>query len=1153
MLSLIALSVPTSALASPVFHQQCIFVSDATTQQGGHDSVPVTLPLNQYWTATIADAAWIWGEDIFDIAKFDPSVNKTETFTKTFTVTGSSTASLNIAADNLYTARINGTVVDQHTEDPYLASNFETTHTTVIPAGLIHPGTNTLEIEVTNIGVATDARYNPAGLLYKLIVAADTCAVVPPVPPGPQPGHLVLTKHVVNDGGGVAAPSDFQLHVMTTDESPLDVANSPHAGSDTGITYELAPGDYTVSEDPGAHYQTTYSDFCAGGHVHITAGGNTECLVTNTFVPPPSCTVVSDPSTQEAGHDSAVLTFIHASWTHLLDSMGAKWIWGEDGVVDPVGNTTEVFTKVVHVNGTPSSATVDFATDNGYQVRVNGVLVGTDQIASEFNYGATTTLNILPNLTPNADNTIEFTVHNLAMTGGTQQTNPAGLIYAIHINDSTCSIPDPHQSATIVATKIVCDSDTDLPNLAGNSHATDANTASAFLASHPSCHLQSGWQFEWGNQDAGDAGNALIGPAGNGYTTSAQTDGTGSVTMTVPLANVNSIHIREVLKSGFIPFTFDSASSTPNGNSVSAELSCHQDGLNYDNLDYINSPTAGNTYYCVAYNAPKPSEGPGPGKFKVHIFKYLDNGDGGVAQIPNDSNAPHFPMIATYSIFGVGINLFPGDGYVLGDGGGVGGSDGGLQFAANTIPLSLGDTYGTHEVTGGDSVVVANADSCTPGKYLLEGYKTGDTLSDAQSATISSSAPNYLGIMHDKYVIVVNKACPAGQGGGDTTHTDETIVVHAGDLDTTSSNPLLVIVAGLNKWFFYNDTNDTVDNTLGSFVTGPATAPLGTGSAQMTDADANARPDIATYQFSGTKLADITSLAFSAYSHSGVAGASESPYLVMNVDFTGVSGAYQRRLVYVPSDNGSVPQDAWNTNDAVNGGAAKWVYSGPNWPATLVGPDAGLTVPGTTTRTWSAILADYPNARLLPSGGFVGVRVGEPGPAAYTGNVDRFVIGVKTGTNIDTKTYDFEPTAITPKTVINGGGGGGGGGGFITRAGSVLGASTSTPDVCSPLLTSFLKLGWKNDPTQVKKLQLFLASHLGITLPATGVFGPATLNAVKLFQKGQWDSVLKPWFGQPGSGISSADTPTGFVYQTTKWRINNIWCPGSEAFPTTLQ
>jgi hypothetical protein len=67
--------------------------------------------------------------------------------------------------------------------------------------------------------------------------------------------------------------------------------------------------------------------------------------------------------------------------------------------------------------------------------------------------------------------------------------------------------------------------------------------------------------------------------------------------------------MREVLQSGFIPFTFDAASTTPNGNNVSAEFSCANDGLNYDNWEFIRNPQAGHTYYCVAFNAPTPTPG----------------------------------------------------------------------------------------------------------------------------------------------------------------------------------------------------------------------------------------------------------------------------------------------------------------------------------------------------------------------------------------------------------------------------------------------------------------------------------------------------------------------------------------------------------------
>jgi len=228
-----------------------------------------------------------------------------------------------------------------------------------------------------------------------------------------------------------------------------------------------------------------------------------------------------------------------------------------------------------------------------------------------------------------------------------------------------------------------------------------------------------------------------------------------------------------------------------------------------------------------------------------------------------------------------------------------------------------------------------------------------------------------------------------------------TVIVSAADLDYTSSDPAVVAADGLNKWFMYNDTNDTIDNTLGSFVAGPEPSPHGRGSVQFTlGASPLDRKNIATYQFRGKSLASITKMSFSAYSHSGVAGPTESPFLNFNVDFTGSSSTFQGRLVYVPSANGPVPQDTWNTFDVINSGNALWTWSrymssGNKWPDN--DPNQ--------YRTWSAIKTAFPNARILPGDGWLGIRVGEPGPTNYTGNVGSFTLG----TTIGTTRFEFEP------------------------------------------------------------------------------------------------------------------------------------------------
>jgi peptidoglycan hydrolase-like protein with peptidoglycan-binding domain len=71
------------------------------------------------------------------------------------------------------------------------------------------------------------------------------------------------------------------------------------------------------------------------------------------------------------------------------------------------------------------------------------------------------------------------------------------------------------------------------------------------------------------------------------------------------------------------------------------------------------------------------------------------------------------------------------------------------------------------------------------------------------------------------------------------------------------------------------------------------------------------------------------------------------------------------------------------------------------------------------------------------------------------------------------------------------------------------------------------------------KLQIFL-NAVGIVVPITSVFDEATDQAVRTFQLKYLVDVLTPW------DISEA---TGYVYKTTRAKINNMVCPGSEAVP----
>lgn len=105
--------------------------------------------------------------------------------------------------------------------------------------------------------------------------------------------------------------------------------------------------------------------------------------------------------------------------------------------------------------------------------------------------------------------------------------------------------------------------------------------------------------------------------------------------------------------------------------------------------------------------------------------------------------------------------------------------------------------------------------------------------------------------------------------------------------------------------------------------------------------------------------------------------------------------------------------------------------------------------------------------------------------------------------------------------------------------GRVLGAATST-NVCDGMfITSYMRMGQDNPVEQVYRLQVFL-TVLGLQTPLTGIFDAATDAAVRAFQSRYVNDVLSPW------GITD---PTGYVFKTTRAKINNMVCPGSEPAP----
>ncbi|GAB4321977.1 MAG: hypothetical protein Kow0010_02500 [Dehalococcoidia bacterium] len=160
------------------------------------------------------------------------------------------------------------------------------------------------------------------------------------------------------------------------------------------------------------------------------------------------------------------------------------------------------------------------------------------------------------------------------------------------------------QEITIIAHKIVCNSEADLPNRDGGADIV-AGTAAALATGN--CQLASGWTFEWAydSQQSKPLDGGLIGTANGTFGTwnaFGPTDGSGQASATVPYNNGEKIWVREQLQAGYLGFSGHTTPAPGTSGNVSAEMWCHTDVLNYDNYDFIAGHNAGQTVYCVALN-----------------------------------------------------------------------------------------------------------------------------------------------------------------------------------------------------------------------------------------------------------------------------------------------------------------------------------------------------------------------------------------------------------------------------------------------------------------------------------------------------------------------------------------------------------------------
>jgi len=184
---------------------------------------------------------------------------------------------------------------------------------------------------------------------------------------------------------------------------------------------------------------------------------------------------------------------------------------------------------------------------------------------------------------------------------------------------------------------------------------------------------------------------------------------------------------------------------------------------------------------------------------------------------------------------------------------------------------------------------------------------------------------------------------------------------------------------------------------------------------------------------------------------------------------------------------------------------------------TLTDPDGKVVY----TRSW--------NLDTIPSGDELKltytIQYGtSSNPGTYT-NTARLT--ARTNNYMDQYAFDMTPVVASSTVEV--------------VKGEVLGVSTgpAEPQKCAAYISSYIKPGASNDPTQVRRLQFFLRDFANEPITPNGTYDSSTLAALMRFQRTHAEDILTPW---------GETNPTGFVYYTTQTKINNMYCKGVTEF-----
>jgi hypothetical protein len=469
----------------------------------------------------------------------------------------------------------------------------------------------------------------------------------------PDTGSITIKKNAIDDSSQVFK---FTTTGLDTDVSGFELVDDATTGLPEKVFNDLESGVYTITETP-----TTGWSFdgvvCSQGSsvqkdgatitINLAEGQDVSCTFTNREdeVPDsPKLTLIKEVKNENGGTalpddfkltvggvvvDSGETKEYTAGVPYELNETllpGYKFvsITGDDKCPEVLGGTVtlayedDITCKITNEDIAPSLTLVKkVINDNGgkatpdqFKLTIDGKAVK----SGEKNY-YNTDVSLAINETQLAG--YKF----VSITGDGCPSTLGGMVTLSLAEDVVCTITNDDIPVTIVATKIVCDDELLLPGWGtGNGENITSTTAIDWVTENAGCELAEGWNFEYAFNNAANPGDNIGDTAWADFGPT-KSDGETSVEIN-DVSDVNRIWVREQLKDGYLGFTFNTKNQT-NVDAISAELYCHRDVLNYDNYDFIDRPTIGNTYYCVAWNV---------GLGRIEVLKYNDKNENGTRE-----------------------------------------------------------------------------------------------------------------------------------------------------------------------------------------------------------------------------------------------------------------------------------------------------------------------------------------------------------------------------------------------------------------------------------------------------------------------------------------------------------------------------------------